>query len=170
MADTNRQDLQLGADGAWEPYAVFTAEDDEVVGVEEALEAKGWESLLNLGSSERFGFEINLYQRRTGTGHPEYLLAVWGEQLGSPFLKVNSLPAAMQLLSQWAPAVQAASISRVVSDLAEGSIEHEGLVETIAARAAWGVQERLPKLKEYRDQEDRDAAARHRAARAARTT
>ena len=123
-----------------------------------------------MGSGEDVGVEINLYQRRTGKGHPEFLLSVWGEQSGSPFVKVSTLPEAMQLLSQWAPIVQAASIARVVSDLSGGVIEHEGLVETIAARVAWGEQERLPKMKNDRERLDRDAAERHRAARAARNS
>ncbi|MFC4859502.1 hypothetical protein [Actinophytocola glycyrrhizae] len=165
MAETNRQDLQLSADGTWEPYAVFTAEDEEIDELGEALRAKGWESLLDLGSDDNIGFEINLYQRRPDSGHPEYLLAVWGNQIGTPFLKVDNLPAAMQLLSQWAPAMQAASIAHVVSDLSAPYIDHHGLVETLAARAAWGVQERLPALKQDRDQRDREAAERRRAAR-----
>ncbi|MGW5051532.1 hypothetical protein [Actinokineospora sp. NPDC004072] len=165
MADDG-QDLQLSADGTWEPCAILPADDDGG-DMEQMLEARGWESFLCLGSGEDVGVEITVYQRRDGTGHPQYLLSVWGEQIGSPFLKIDTLPQVMQLLSQWVPVVQAASISRVVSDLSAGVIEHEGLVETIAARATWGAQERLPTLKAQRDQWDRDAAERRRA-RAAR--
>ncbi|MFI5614974.1 hypothetical protein [Amycolatopsis sp. NPDC051903] len=158
------QDLQLSTDGTWEPYLVF-ANDDDSFDVEEGLNAQGWEPFLCLGSGETVGVEISLYQRRTRAGHPEYLLSVWGAQNGSPFLKVDTLPAAMQLLAQWAPVVQAASISSVVSDLKEPVIEHEGLVESVAARAAWGAQERMPKLKHIRDQWDRDDREKRRAAR-----
>ncbi|TDX84923.1 hypothetical protein [Amycolatopsis arida] len=162
------QDLQLTPEGRWEPYDALADAEDDGGDVEALLHSLGWTSFVRLGSGEDFGVEIEVYERRTRDGHPEYLLDIWGEHSGSPYLKVDNLPAVMELLAKWAPIVQAASISRVVRDLAAGAIEHEGLVETVAARAAWGVQERLPKLKKHRDQWDADAAQRRRAAHAAR--
>jgi hypothetical protein len=161
MTDEGR-DLQLTADSRWEPYdALANAKD--TADVEAMLDSVGWKAFMRLGSAEDFGFEISVYECRSGNGHPEYLLDVWGDAHGSPYLKVDNLPAVMDLLSKWAPVLQAASIAHVVRDLAAGIIEHEGIVETVAARAAWGAQEHMPKLKKHRDQRDADNKQRSRA-------
>jgi hypothetical protein len=156
MPPRNR-DLQLTASGDWEPFDVFPGEDDPET--EKALEEQGWESFLTLGSGERLGCEIEVYLRNTEGGQ-QYLVEVWGEQYGSPYLKVDSLPALMDLLGRWAPVVQAASVARVLSEIKGLTIERDGLVEAIAARIAWAVTEHTPKLKRERDELDRMAAER----------
>ncbi|MFB9688414.1 hypothetical protein [Amycolatopsis plumensis] len=154
------KDLQASGD-SWEPYDVWDGAPSD----DATLESLGWESLLDLGSSDDIGFAIMVWQRSVGDGGTEYLLNVWGFQSGSPYLKVDSFPAVMELVAKWAPVLQAASVAHVVQDLAGLFVDRNGLVETVAARAAWGVQEKLGDLKEELDGHDRAIRERRRARR-----
>ncbi|WP_190817728.1 hypothetical protein [Saccharopolyspora pogona] len=142
------RDLQLSDDGKWEPYDVSGGASD-VTDVGDYLESQGWSPYLRLGAGEWASLNLLTWQRDQD-GRSEYLIAVSNQDQASEYLKVSSLPTLMDLLARWAPAVQAASIADVVQDLHEPLIEHEGIVETIAARAVWGVQDRLPRLRSYR--------------------
>ncbi|OLZ51646.1 hypothetical protein BS329_15380 [Amycolatopsis coloradensis] len=163
MAD-EPSDLRLTSDGEWEPDRALP-DIGEKEFLDAALERNGWAPLIHLGGGEDMGVEVTLHQQRASTGHPEYLLSVSGPEFGSPALRLPNLPEAMRLLAQWAPIVQAASITHILGDLIPGEIKHYGLVETIAARAAWGVAEKRPELQADRRMQDRVEEARYRAAR-----
>ncbi|MGW3470128.1 hypothetical protein ACWDKQ_17080 [Saccharopolyspora sp. NPDC000995] len=156
-AVTSPRDLQLSADGKWEPYDVFGGASD-VTDAGDYLESQGWKPFLRLGAGEWASLNLLTWQRDQD-GRSEYLIEVSNQEQASEYLKVIGLPRLMDLLARWAPAVQAASIADVVQDLHEPVIEHGGIVETVAARAAWGVQDRLPKLRSYRQQWDAAEAA-----------
>jgi hypothetical protein len=157
-------DLHLSG-SQWVPDDVFAdATDDKLVDVERYLTSKGWTSFLTIGVPEGGSLYMQTWQRH-GEGHPEYLLEVGNADVGSPYMRVDDLPTLLDLVARWAPAVQVACIADVVRDLKEPVIEHEGMVESVAARAAWGVQDRLPTLREYRQQWDADVNARRREAR-----
>lgn len=158
------RDLQLTDDGKWEPYDVFAAapDPDNVPNVGAYLESQGWSGFTTLSAGLDWSSLSLVVWQRDHDGRAEYLISVESELAGSSYMKVNNLPTLMDLLARWAPAVQAATIADVVRDLQEPGIEYNGIVETVAGRAAWGVQDRLPELRSAR--REQDAAARKRAA------
>lgn len=153
MADNGR-DLHWTS-GGWKPYNVFADAPEGFTDVEEYMESQGWETFLDLGSGETLGFSLRVLVRHVKDAHPEYLVEVGGASTVAPFLKVDDLPTAMDLLARWAPALHAHSVAHLVDDLSTGMIEHTGIAETVAARAAWGVEARMPVMARQRANLDR---------------
>ncbi|MCU1685939.1 MAG: hypothetical protein JWQ81_6678 [Amycolatopsis sp.] len=160
MAGLGR-DLHL-SEGQWKPYDV-AADTPTDAGVGTDPTTQGWRSFLHLGSEESGGFCIDVWERSHPVTHPGYLIAISGEQSSSPYLKVDTLPAVMDLLAKWAPVVQASTISRVVRDLTDPTYTHDGIVETVATRATWAVQNRMQDMKKHRNDWDTDDKEKHRA-------
>ncbi|MEU0529225.1 hypothetical protein [Amycolatopsis tolypomycina] len=131
---------------SWEPYNAFAGAPEDEHDIEKRLSSQGWETFLSLGHGETIGFELRVLIRYSGGGetrkHPEYLIEVGGPSAIAPYLKVDDLPTVMDLLARWAPALQAASIANLTYDLATGVIEPNGIVETVAARITWAVENR----------------------------
>ncbi|WP_165949814.1 hypothetical protein [Micromonospora sp. KC207] len=62
--------------------------------------------------------------------------------------KMPTFPDPMDLLARWAPIVQAAHISAFPGDLGGNEdLSSLGVVERVAARAAFGVTDALPKIR-----------------------
>ncbi|MQA08132.1 MAG: hypothetical protein GEU98_06180 [Pseudonocardiaceae bacterium] len=59
---------------------------------------------------------------------------------------VNSFPELMDLIARWAPAVQAATITHVMEQVWGLDLQDYGLVETVAARAAYGSNQVLARM------------------------
>ncbi|PKV99602.1 hypothetical protein ATK30_0582 [Amycolatopsis echigonensis] len=141
-----RRDLHLTSDGRWESFDIFSgAPDSEGLNVGEHLQSQGWEHFLRLGQGDWCSLTLTAW-RRPFEDRAEYLLSVSTGLAASEFLKVDNLPQLMDLVSKWAPAVQAATLADLVEDLNEPDLNEMGVLEIAAARAAWGARERLPEL------------------------
>ncbi len=91
---------------------------------------------------------LDAWQRHREGGHPEYLLEVTfsATSVSLPYLVVDSLPDLMDLVARWAPAVQTAAVAEVLRDLQTGMATPAGIVETVAARTMFGINEVSPRL------------------------
>lgn len=142
-------------DGSWEPTDIL-ADCPDGADVAKFMSSQGWEEFLSIG--EEAG-DLSLHSwRRKVEGRWQYLLQAHDASVLSPFMLVDSFPELMDLFSRWAPAVQAASITATTSELFGQYIDEHGLVERVAARAAYGasdLQERLQEEKRRRDRERR---------------
>lgn len=159
MADRS-DDLRMSRIGEWERFDALEGPEDGT-DTHARLRELGWESFFTLGSADEVGIEVEVWIKSAGQGR-EYLVDVWGVNAGSEFLKVDSLPVLMELLAKWAPVVQAAGIARVTGDLTTGAIEHNGIVETVAARASWAKTGLLGKLAADRLRLDKNRQRTHR--------
>lgn len=56
------------------------------------------------------------------------------------YLKVPDLPTALDLLARWGQIAVVEKLHRILVDVSEGALDRSGLVETIAARGAWGIE------------------------------
>lgn len=144
---TTARDLQLTEHGKWEPFDFYAnAPDPRNVDMGAYLEAEGWSRFITLGAGADYSSLVLATWSRIRDGQSEYLVEVQTDLESSDFLKVNNLPALMDLLARWAPAVQAATIADIAKDLNGLDLDSTGLVEIVAARAAWGFRDRLPEL------------------------
>jgi len=168
-------DLRLNAGGEWEPIEVVS---DDSYDVSEDLEQAGWGRFWRIGKPEHSPLYIEIWHRRKPQGPGrQYLLQVWDIDHGSEFVQVDGLPALMDLLADWAPVVQAASIVGIVDEGHGHELHRDGFFEKLGARLAWGGSAVLPVMEKEerarREQEELHLAeeARVRAAkRAAGTT
>lgn len=105
-----------------------------------------WEEYFNLGGEEAtFTLEIASWRKRGESDGPYLVLPNDGTNK-SPFIQVETIIDLMDLFARWAPAVQASAIIGVVNDLNEMDLSEVGVIERVAARAAYGVQNVLPKV------------------------
>lgn len=132
-------DLELNHRGEWGPWDAF---GDVPAGVtaagvdsEDELADAGWGLFTRIGSGELTELGLVVWQRDT-TNTPEYLVLVEGLDRSSAYLRIPDLPQLMTLLGQWAPIVQAASISWLTRDLARGNVVGHGVVEAVVKRAS----------------------------------
>lgn len=137
---------------SYETYDPFAESDDPDGDYRPTLSKLGWEEYLSIGD-ERSVLYVTSWRRTTTDGTVEYMLDVWDVSQGSPFIKVDGLVALMDLLSRWAPAVQAAAVVNLIDDLREGDLG-DGTVEQIAARLAYGATDTLPRMRRQKQEVD----------------
>ncbi|MFE7871651.1 hypothetical protein ACFUYE_15025 [Micromonospora humida] len=134
-------------DSRCEPYDPFAEAEDPDGDYETTMRTLGWERFLTVGEDPA-PLYITTWRRTMPDGGIEYAFDVWGIDAGSPFFKVATFPELMDLVARWAPAVQAAHVSAFLGDLAEvGGLSTMGVVERVAARAAFGVKDALPEIR-----------------------
>nr|BFE55665.1 hypothetical protein GCM10020063_001910 [Dactylosporangium thailandense] len=133
-------------------YEIFDPFENapETVDVREWLEQQGWSEFLGIGGEES-DLRIRSY-RRSVDGRDEFIVEVWDAVQGSPFVKVDNFGVLMDLLARWAPAVQAASLTYLIDNLQSYSLSRDGVIETVAARAAFGANEGLEALRSHERQ------------------
>lgn len=142
--------------GSWEPTDIL-ADCPDGADVAEFMSSRGWEEFLSLG--EEAG-ELSLQSwRRKFEGRWQYLLQVHDASVLSPYVLVDSFPELMDLISRWAPAVQAANIAATASELFGQHIDDHGLVERVAARAAYGARDLPDRLEEEKRRMERERRA-----------
>jgi hypothetical protein len=126
----------------------------------EHFAAQGWEDFFVVGYTDG-PLTIHTWRRPTDAGGWQYVVQVTDVLYGSEFIRVPGLVELMDLLARWAPAVQAAAICDLLHDLGGAGLNPEGTVETVAARAKYGVIATLPRLQvELRDRQEEQARAR----------
>jgi hypothetical protein len=156
-AESSSPDYHLPPQTRWEQADVLADMPAEATDVGEYLRSQGWEGMLTLGDPDG-SLWIEVRVRRGADRTAEYLLEVASIDVYSPFLVVDSFPDVMDLVARWAPAVQAAAVVAALQRLEGGTEMHaHGLVESVAARALFGVETGYHQL-------HRDAAASRRAA------
>lgn len=131
------------------------------------MAATGWRKWTKFGDPELGTLAIEVYigEPLPAGGRP-YLLAVTTGGDTYTQIRVDSLAGAMDLLSRWAPAVQTGLLSDLAARLDEAQIDDLspfGLIEKIAAKAAFGV-ENMPDI----DRRERHSRAEARARRKAK--
>ena len=157
MAADNSPDYHLPPQTRWERADVLADMPADASDVDEYLRSQGWEGMLTVGDPDG-SLYIAVRVRRRADRTAQYLLEVGSIDVYSPCLLVDSFPDVMDLVARWAPAVQAAAVTDALQRL-EGSTQMDarGLVESVAARALFGVETGYHQLQ-------RDAAADRRAA------
>ncbi|MFG1801029.1 hypothetical protein ACGFI4_12790 [Micromonospora carbonacea] len=125
---------------------------DATVNAEQWLDQQGWSEFLGIGG-EQSDLSIRTY-RRTVEGQDEYIVQVWDVMQGSPFVKVDNFGELMDLLARWAPAAQAAALVFVIDALQSYDLDREGVVETLAAKAAFGGSKGLEALQRHQQEQD----------------
>ncbi|MCA1191663.1 hypothetical protein [Saccharopolyspora sp. 6V] len=150
MTNSDNDDLgdrQL-KDGRWENWDFYSRLPDDA-DVAKEMKDQGWNEFFSIGDGEG-DLGIKTWQGKHG-----YLLQVADAAQFSPFLKVDTFPELMELLAKWAPAVQAASVSALIRAANDYGLHDGGVVENLAAKAAYGVgdlKEKLEKEKRQREQ------------------
>lgn len=145
MADENSPDYHLTPQTRWERADVLRDCLPEVGDVDEYLRSQGWERLLTLGDPDG-SLSLDTWQRNRTDRSAEYLLVANTSNISSPFMIIDSFPDLMDLLTRWAPAVQAAAVTDALKQLEETHVGAYGLVEAIAARASFGAADGLLQL------------------------
>jgi hypothetical protein len=120
----------------------------------EWLEQQGWTDFVGLGNPESAMY-VRSFRRKTETGM-EYIVDYWDVLYGSEYFKVDGPGELMDLLARWAPAVQAAAIVAVIDDARQFGLSHDGLVEQIAAKAAFGANDTLENRRNLLREQSRD--------------
>jgi hypothetical protein len=134
--------------GKWEHFDVFHADPKgEIADVSKYLANQGWNHIMVIGDPDAT-LSLDVWQRHRESGHPEYLLEVNSSatSMSMPYLVLDSLPDLMDLVARWAPAVQTAAVTEVLRDLQTGMATPAGIVETVAARIMYGINEVSPRL------------------------
>lgn len=147
---------------SFEPHDPWADNPDAILS--DVLDAAGWSTFFDLGDEDSPIF-IESWRRTTDDGD-EYLIQVSDVSQGSPLFKTTSFMALMDLFARWAPVVQAAALVDLIKDLNGTSLNPGGMgmVEAVAARAAYGLSDVLPAMR-GREREARVARERLRAAR-----
>ncbi|MFG1846861.1 hypothetical protein [Micromonospora carbonacea] len=134
-------------DSRCEPYDPFVEAKNPEGDYEPTMKSLGWGRFLTVGEDPA-PLYITTWRRATPAGGTEYAIDVWGIDAGSPLFKVATFPDLMDLLARWAPIVQAAHISAFLGDLGGNEdLSSLGVVERVAARAAFGVTDALPEIR-----------------------
>jgi hypothetical protein len=115
------------------------------VDVESYLASQGWEEFLGIGG-ENSELYIQSWRRTLPDAQTEYIVDVWNAAFGSPYIKVTSFVDLMDLLARWAPAIQAAAVVAILDEVQQLGLSPSGMIERIAAKAAFGATEGLPIL------------------------
>lgn len=138
-------DLHL-QNGRWEPANTLEGMAEKDPDIDGFLQNDGWENFWTIGDQEG---ELGLLVRRRirPDGSAQYMLEFSDVSNLSPFMVVDSFPELMDLLARWAPVVQAAAVAGAIRDLHDAGLSRYGLVELIAARAAYGQDETLTDLR-----------------------
>ena len=121
--------------------------------VHQALLKSGWQELLTIGDPDHGHMYIKTWSRAVPPRLSEYLIEVGSIIVAGPFLQVPDFPTLMEIIARWAPAVQAAEVAGVISELRSPGLDSWGLMELIGARAAWGANTLLPQLQKEHDKE-----------------
>lgn len=143
----DHRDLRLQPGERWHTVRDVLAGCPDGGDIEEFLRSKGWQPFLTLGDTDD-GVSLMAWQRSFADRTDVYLLQVAGPSLATalpPYLTFHNLPDLLDALSRWAPLVQASVVTSTLLALRDELDDH-GLVETIAARVAHGVQYTLPNL------------------------
>lgn len=121
MAAENKPDYHLPPQQRWEQADVLADIPPEASDIDEYVRSQGWERILSLGDPNG-SLSIDLRVRNRADRTTEYLLEIVTIDMTSPYLVVDNLPEALQRL--------------------EGTSEMSayGLVESVAARALYGVE------------------------------
>ncbi|MET9232003.1 hypothetical protein [Lentzea sp. NPDC003310] len=161
-----KRDMKLTSGGQWEPIDVLEGMD-EAGGrdINSWLESQGWQDFLEVGNPEGGLLFIETWMRHRDDGPTQYLILIGGTHALSPYLVTESLVDLMDLLSRWAPAVQAAWVADAINELSRPHLSTYGLVEMIAGRASVGSTETAEILLRER-REDQQIRARRRRERA----
>lgn len=149
MADNvdHRRDLRL-QDRQWRRgRADVLAECPDGADVQDFLHTQGWETFLTVGSTDD---EVYLWSWQRGRDNEpdEYLLQVasgTSDDRLPGYLLFATLPELLDAFSRWAPLAQAAAVVGAMKQLRTG-LQDDGLVETIAARVAYGLEYTSPAL------------------------
>ncbi len=156
--------------GQWTPIDLF-ADCPDNADVNTYLKSTGWEEFLSVGAETDGPINLKTWQRTRDDG-VEYLLEVNDVHSCSPYMKVDTFPDLMDLMARWSPVIQTASVTYVLNDLIGVFIDDtNGLVERIAARAKFGVEQMYGPMVRERERQERDrreAVRRMRAEREAR--
>lgn len=124
----------------------------------------GWEDFFDLGDDAEITLYVRTY-RRTQGGRTQYLVTVSDANFVSPYVKVDTFPELMDLLARWAPAIQAASVTSLLTDVRQYGLSSDGAIEAIAAKAAYGGRQGLEKLERHEQEQSqfrrREAARRN---------
>jgi hypothetical protein len=143
-------------DGEWTPTDVLAdCPDGETVSV--YLESIGWEEFLAVGNEDS-PMRIVTW-RRSNEGNTVYLIEVADVLGGSPFVQVDTFPEVMDLLARWSPVVQSAAVTRFLEELREWEIDTDGIVEKIAARARFGVEDLYGPMRSDHDRRESERRA-----------
>jgi hypothetical protein len=139
-------------DQPYEQYDPFAEAGDPNGNYQERLRKLGWEEFLSVGD-DRSVLYITSWKRTISDGDIEYILDVWDINQGSPFIKVDGFVTLMDLLSRWAPAVQAAAMVNLIDDFRDGDLGN-GTVEQISARISYGITDTLPRMRQRKREDD----------------
>ena len=138
------------------PFDELPANDSES-DVAVILTRLGWSSFLSLGDSDS-DLCLQTWRRTTKHGNTEYMAEVSDVNEAGPFIRMDSFVELMDLMTRWAPAIQAASVVAVLTEAREYGLSDSGVVEVVAAKAAFGAGsgvERLQSWQRNRDQRQR---------------
>jgi hypothetical protein len=118
------------------------------------FEQQGWTEFIGLGDPDS-SLYVRSFRRTTETG-VEYIVDYWDVLYGSEYLKVDGPGELMDLLARWAPAVQAAAITGVIDDARRFGLSHDGVVEMVAAKVAFGANDSLENRRSLLREQSRD--------------